>query len=145
MPVCDDNLPCMPLTTDGMQPEFYGANAHQQLLDKIAQLRRDMNHIQIALHAIEGPVRRDQAVHHLKPQFVGPTAQLGGDKMIPAEVSESVRQRLSDLHNWCLSALESYYSIVWIAFGDAMVKKVIQDFETKFKHFTSVRSFQGHH
>jgi len=110
-------------------------------LDKVAQLRRDMVHIQTALHAIEAAVRRDQAVHPLKPQFVGGTAKPGGDYVIPEEVSESIRQRLSDLHNWCLSAMESYYSICWLTFGTDMVKKVIQDFETKFKWFTSARSW----
>ena len=135
----------MPLSTDGMHARFFGANAHQQLLDKIAQARRDMQHIQTALQAIEGTVRRDQSVHPVKPQFAGDTALRGGDRTIPAETAESIRQRLSDLHNWCLSLLESYYSMVWIAFGDDMVNKVIRDMETKFSSFTSRRSFTAHH
>jgi hypothetical protein len=121
----------MPLTKDGMRTKFYGDTPHKQILEKIDQLRRDMTHIQMALQAIEGPVRGDQAFH---PNQVGATP-------LPPDVAQSLKPRLSDLHNWCLSALESYYSIVWVASGTDMVDRVMQDFGTKFKNFTKSVSY----
>jgi hypothetical protein len=138
----------MPATPNGMQADFFGANAYQQLLDKIEQLRRDMRHIQMALQPIEAQARRNQLTHPVKPNFVpspgGMSAQLG-DSNLPADVAEAMRPAFSNLHNWCLSAVESYYAMCWAAFGNEKTRQAIQDFETKFKNFTSGRSIRAQH
>ena len=105
----------MPLENGQMIPQFFGRTPHAQALDKIAQMRRDMNHIQLALQALE---RRAKANT--------PGAQM--------------RSEFTLLYNWCVSLMESLFAMTWATYDKAMAEKVIKDFESKFKIFTSIKS-----
>ncbi len=105
----------MPLQNGEMHPRFFGMDPRAQLADKIAQMRSDLMHIQNGLHLIERRVRSNATGKDMRAEF-------------------------SNLHNWYLSAVESYYAMVWAAFDHMKVNEVIRDFENKFKHFTSIRS-----
>ena len=106
----------MPLQTNGeMHPRFFGNTPHEQLIDKIAQMRTDLRHIHNALERIDRKARANAPAAALKPEF-------------------------SILHDWYLSALESFFAMTWAAFDHQIVKLAVRDFENKFKHFTSERT-----
>lgn len=105
----------MPLENGKMIANFYGRSPQQQAVDKIAQMRRDMTHIQRALQAVERRV----------------LAQTPGVQM---------RAEFTVLYNWCVSLMESQFALTWAAYDKAMAEKVIKDFENKFKTFTSERT-----
>jgi hypothetical protein len=105
----------MPLENGHMIAQFFGSTPHAQAVDKIAQMRRDLNHIERALHAVE---------HRIK-------ANTPGDQM---------RSEFTLLYNWCVSLMESLFAITWAAYDKDRAEKVIRDFENKFKTFTSMRT-----
>ena len=105
----------MPLEDGQMIATFYGSSPHAQAVDKIAQMRRDLNHIQNALRALERRV----------------TANTPGDQMV---------SEFTLLYNWCVSLMESLFAMTWAAYDKARAEKVIKDFENKFKNFTSTRT-----
>ena len=78
-------------------------------------MRRDLNHIQHALNALERRVKTNT-----------PGVQL---------VSE-----FTLLYNWCVSLMESLFAMTWATYDKDKVDKVIKDFENKFKTFTSTRT-----
>jgi hypothetical protein len=106
----------MPLQQNGeMHARFFGATPHAQLVDKIAQMRRDLMHIQHALNGIDHRVRANASGADMKSDF-------------------------SLLYNWYLSAMESLFAMTWAAFDHNKVNEIIRDFDSKFRHFTSVRT-----
>lgn len=105
----------MPLENGKMIAQFYGGTPHAQALDKIAQMRRDLNHIQNALHGVERRIR----------------ANAPGDQMV---------SEFTLLYNWSVSLMESLFAMTWVAYDKARVEKVIRDFENKFKNFTTTRT-----
>ena|SRR5215510_2091812 len=105
----------MPLENGQMIAQFVGSTPHAQTVDKIAQMRRDLNHIQHALHALERRVK----------------ANTPGDQMT---------SEFTLLYNWCVSLMESLFAMTWASYDKARTEKVIKDFENKFKSFTSTRT-----
>ena len=105
----------MPLENGHMIAQFFGRTPHAQAVEKIAQMRRDLNHIQHALNALERRVKTNT-----------PGVQL---------VSE-----FTLLYNWCVSLMESLFAMTWATYDKAKTEKVIKDFENKFKAFTSTRT-----
>jgi hypothetical protein len=97
---------------------YHGSSPTEWRLDKIAQMRRDMHHIQMALSALEGRIRANTD-------------------------SETIRPQYSTLHNWVLSELESYYGLIWAAFDRDMTDAVIKDMNDKFRWFTSAKQYSG--
>src|SRR5262249_49625139 len=58
-PLRRDILGDMPIQPDGhMSVQYHGTTPNDWLLDKIAQMRRDMHHINNALSVLEGQARR---------------------------------------------------------------------------------------
>ena len=107
----------MPLQNGEMHARFFGATPHEQLADKINQMRSDLVHIQRALNGIDGLVRRKAPANAMKSEF-------------------------GILHDWYLSALESFFAMVWAGFERDKANEVIRDFERKFRDFTSARTIQ---
>lgn len=105
----------MPLDNGQMIAQFVGRTPHAQAVDKIAQMHRDLSHIQRALHVLG---------HRVK-------ANNPGDQM---------RSEFTLLYNWCVSLMESLFALTWAAYDKDLADKVIKDFENKFKAFTSIRT-----
>ena len=105
----------MPLESGQMIAKFYGRTPHAQLIDKVAQMRRDLNHIQHALFSLESRIK----------------ANASGDQMV---------SEFTLLYNWSVSLMESLFAMTWAAYDKARVEKVIRDFENKFKNFTTTRT-----
>jgi hypothetical protein len=105
----------MPLENGHMAPQFFGTTAHAQAVDKIAQMRRDLGHIQLALHAVERRIRANTPGAQMTPEF-------------------------TLLYNWCVSLMESLFAMTWASYDKTRVEKVIKDFENKFKTFTVSRT-----
>ena len=105
----------MPLENGHMIAQFFGKTPHAQAVDKIAQMRRDLNHIQHALHALELRVKTHTPGDQMRPEF-------------------------TLLYNWSVSLMESLFAMTWAAYDKDRVDKVIKDFENKFKTFTSTRT-----
>lgn len=105
----------MPLENGKMIATFYGSTPHSQAVDKIAQMRRDMAHIQKALQAVERRVLTNTPGVQMRSEF-------------------------TLLYNWCISLMESQFALTWAAYDKTMAEKVIKDFENKFKTFTSNRT-----
>jgi len=105
----------MPLQNGEMHADFFGATPQAQLADKIVQMRRDLMHIQRALSAIEGRVKTNAPSKTMKAEF-------------------------SILHDWFLSAMESFLAMVWAGFEREKAKEVIRDFENKFRNFATART-----
>src|SRR5581483_6914839 len=105
----------MPLQNGEMHARFFGATPREQLVDKVAQMRRDLMHIQNALNVIDHRIKANAS-------------------------SDAMNADFSLLYNWYLSAMESLFSMTWAAFNRHKVNAVIKDFDAKFKNFTTVRS-----
>jgi hypothetical protein len=105
----------MPLEHGQMIAQFFGRTPHDQAVEKIAQMRRDLNHIQHALRALE---------HKLK-------ANTPGNQM---------DSEFTLLYNWCVSLMESLFAMTWATYDKAQAEKVIKDFGNKFKTFTTTRT-----
>jgi|SRR5678815_913076 hypothetical protein len=105
----------MPLENGQMIAQFFGRTPHAQAVEKIAQMRRDLSHIQHALNALERRLK----------------ANTPGDQM---------SSEFTLLYNWCVSLMESLFAMTWASYDKAKVDKVIKDFENKFKTFTSTRT-----
>jgi hypothetical protein len=108
-------IAAMPLENGRMIAQFYGGTPHAQALDKVAQMRRDLNHIQNALHGVERRIR----------------ANAPGDQMV---------SEFTLLYNWSVSLMESLFALTWAAYDKDRAEKVIRDFGSKFKDFTSMRT-----
>ena len=105
----------MPLENGHMIAQFFGRTPHAQAVEKIAQMRRDLNHIQQALHALERRIQTNTRSDQMGAEF-------------------------TLLYNWCVSLMESLFAMTWATYDKARVEKVIKDFENKFKGFTSNRT-----
>lgn len=85
--------------------QFFGRTPHEQALDKVAQMRRDLNHIQHALNALERRMRANTPSDQLSSEF-------------------------TLLYNWSVSLMESLFAMTWAAYDKARVERVIKDFDT---------------
>jgi hypothetical protein len=88
----------MPLENGQMIAKFYGRAPHAQAVDKIAQMRRDLSHIQRAVHSLE---------HRIK-------ASATGDQM---------RSEFTILYKWCVSLMESLFALTWAAYDKNRAKR----------------------
>lgn len=114
-PLLKGLIVAMPLENGQMIAQFFGRTPHAQAVDKIAQMRRDLNHIKHALTALERRIN----------------ANTPGDQM---------RSEFTLLYNWCVSLMESLFAMTWASYDKSKAEKVIKDFENKFKSFTSTRT-----
>lgn len=105
----------MPLEDGKMVATFAGQTPRGQAIDKIEQMRRDLTHIQHALHTIDRRVQANTPGSQMTAEF-------------------------TLLYNWCVSLMESLFAMTWATYDKARADKVIKDFENKFKNFTSFRT-----
>lgn len=107
MPVQPDGRVSLRLDGDG--------DPHKELQNKIAEMRKELRHIERTLNMLDAQARVRTPFDMMKPTF-------------------------STLYNWNLSLTESWLAMIYSAFGRDKMDEVMKDFAWRFKSPTVTRA-----
>ena len=105
----------MPIERDGtISLAYSGLPMHQALPMEIQEMRKELRHMERVLNIIEGQARAKVPGSAMRPQF-------------------------SALYNWNLSAMESFFAMISIAFenDNNFSREIARDYVKRFSMLTA--------